>query len=125
MWSAGIDWADQHHDVVVIDEQGKQLAKQRVPHSVEGMTALLMFLRGIGDVQEHPDHLACIIEINKGVLITVLLDAGLPVYPVNPKTLEKWRKPSGAKHWRARDAVISTNCAAWNRTVRWCRNSSS
>jgi transposase len=25
------------------------------------------------------------------------LEAGLPVYPVNPKTLEKWRKPSGAK----------------------------
>jgi transposase len=26
-----------------------------------------------------------------------LLETGLPVYPVNPKTLEKWRKPSGAK----------------------------
>ena len=22
MWYAGIDWADQHHDVVVIDEAG-------------------------------------------------------------------------------------------------------
>ena len=41
--------------------------------------------------------MACIIETNKGLLITALLEAGLPVYPVNPKTLEKWRKPSGAK----------------------------
>ena len=45
----------------------------------------------------HADHVACIIETNKGLLITALLEAGLPVYPVNPKTLEKWRKPSGAK----------------------------
>lgn len=97
MWFVGIDWADQHHDVVIIDEQGKQLDKKRVAHSAEGMTELLTFLRSIGDVPVHPDHVACIIETNKGLLITTLLEAGLPVYPVNPKTLEKWRKPSGAK----------------------------
>ncbi len=97
MWYAGIDWADQHHDVLVIDEQGKQLSKKRVAHSAEGMTELLTFLTSIGDVRDQPDHLACIVETNKGLLITVLLEAGLPVYPVNPKTLEKWRKPSGAK----------------------------
>jgi transposase len=97
MWFVGIDWADRHHDVVVIDEHGKQHAKQRVAHSAEGMMELIAFLRSIGDVHEHPEHLACIIETNKGVLITTLLEAGLPIYPVNPKTLEKWRKPSGAK----------------------------
>jgi transposase len=97
MWYAGIDWADQHHDIVIIDEQGKQLAKKRVPHSAAGMAELLTFLRSVGDVGEHPEHLACVIETNKGLLITMLLEAGLPVYPVNPNTLEKWRKPSGAK----------------------------
>ena len=97
MWFVGIDWADQHHDVVVIDEQGKQIAKKRVAHSAEGMTELLTFLGSIGDVRDQPNQLACIIETNKGLLITALLEAGLPVYPVNPKTLEKWRKPSGAK----------------------------
>jgi transposase len=97
MWYAGIDWADQHHDVVVIDEQGKPVAKKRVAHSAEGVAELVTFLRAVGDVREHPDHLACIIETTKGLLITALLEAGVPVYPVNPKTLEKWRKPSGAK----------------------------
>jgi len=97
MWYAGIDWADQHHDVAVIDEQGKQIAKQRVPHTVEGLADLIAFLKATGDVAQHPDHLACILETNKGLLITTLLEAGLLVYPVNPKTLEKWRKPSGAK----------------------------
>src|SRR5262244_1135919 len=97
MWYVGIDWADQHHEVVVIDEQGKQLAKKRVAHSAEGVAELLRFVKGIGDVQQHADHVACMLETNRGLLITALLEAGLPVYPVNPKTLEKWRRPSGAK----------------------------
>jgi len=97
MWYAGLDWADQHHDAVVIDEAGKPIATIRVAHSAEGLEQLVAFLRGVGDVAEQPDHLACIIETNTGLLITTLLEAGLPVYPVNPKTLEKLRKPSGAK----------------------------
>jgi len=97
MWYVGIDWADQHHDAAIIDEQGKQVGKKRVAHSAEGMEDLVEFLKGIGDVATHPDQMACIIETNKGLLITALLEASLPVYPVNPKTLEKWRKPSGAK----------------------------
>ena len=97
MWYVGIDWADQHHDVAVIDEHGKQLDKTRVAHSAKELEELVEFLKGIGDIRQHADHVACIIETNKGLLITALLEAGLPVYPVNPKTLEKWRKPSGAK----------------------------
>jgi transposase len=97
MWYVGIDWADQHHDVAIIDEHGKHVGKKRVAHTAEGMEELLAFLKGMGEVATHPDQVACIIETNKGLLITALLEAGLPVYPVNPKTLEKWRKPSGAK----------------------------
>jgi transposase len=97
MWYVGVDWADQHHDVVVIDEQGKYCGVKRVAHTAEGLDELVAFLKAIGDVAEHPNHLACIIETNKGLLITALLEAGLAVYPVNPKTLQGWRKPSGAK----------------------------
>ena len=97
MWYVGIDWADQHHDAAIIDEHGKHVGKKHVAHSAEGMEELVEFLKGIGDVATHPDQMACIIETNKGLLITALLEVGLPVYPVNPKTLETWRKPSGAK----------------------------
>ena len=41
--------------------------------------------------------MACLIETTHGLLITALLDAGLAVYPVNPKTVDRQRKPSGAK----------------------------
>jgi transposase len=97
MWYAGIDWADQHHDAVVIDEDGKRVATRRVPHTAAGLAQLTAFLQGVGDVAAHPEHLACIIETSHGLLIHALLDAGLPVYPVNPKTVDRRRKPSGAK----------------------------
>src|SRR2546421_4601630 len=34
---------------------------------------------------------------NHGLLISWLLEAGYPVYPVNPKTIDRHRKASGAK----------------------------
>ncbi len=97
MWYAGIDWADQHHDAVVIDEAGKRVGTTRVAHSAAGLDTLVTFLKGLGDIAAHPDHLACIVETNRGLLIAALLDAGLPVYPVNPKTVDRHRKPAGAK----------------------------
>ena len=97
MWYAGIDWADQHHDAVVIDEGGKRVGALRVAHTAEGLGTLVAFLQGLGDVAAHPDHLACIVETNRGLLIAALLEAGVPVYPVNPKTVDRHRKPSGAK----------------------------
>jgi transposase len=97
MWYAGIDWADQHHDAVVIDAAGQRVATRRVAHTAEGLAELTTLLRGIGDVASHPEHLACIVETSHGLLIAVLREAGLAVYPVNPKTVDRHRKPAGAK----------------------------
>ncbi len=41
--------------------------------------------------------MACILETNQGLLITALLEAGVPVYPVNPKTVDRRRNAAGAK----------------------------
>ncbi len=54
MWYAGIDWADQHHDAVVIDEAGKRIGTTHVAHSAEGLDTLVTFLKGLGDVADHP-----------------------------------------------------------------------
>jgi transposase len=97
MWYAGIDWADDHHDVVVIDERGQRVASCRVPHTPEGLAQLMTFLQGTVATAPPPQELACLIETTHGLLITALLDAGLAVYPVNPKTVDRRRKPSGAK----------------------------
>jgi len=41
--------------------------------------------------------MACIIETTHGLLIAHLLEAGWPVYPVNPRTVDRRRSASGAK----------------------------
>jgi transposase len=93
MWYAGIDWADRHHDTVVIDETGRKIGQLRVDHTPEGLAKLVSFLREMAPI----DQLACILETNHGLLIAALLEAGLALYPVNPKTIDRKRAPSRAK----------------------------
>lgn len=94
MWYVGLDWADTHHDVEVLDEAGKRVGVRRFAHSHDGLNELQAFLLGIA---ASPQDLACIVETNHGLLITFLLEAGIPVYPVNPKTANQLRKAAGAK----------------------------
>ena len=94
MWYVGLDWADTHHDVEVLDEAGKRVGARRFAHSHEGLNALKQFVLSIA---AQPENLACIVETNHGLLITFLLEAGIPVYPVNPKTANQLRKAAGAK----------------------------
>jgi len=94
MWYVGLDWADTHHDVEVQDEGGLRVGARRFAHSHDGLNELKAFLLGIA---ASPEELACIVETNHGLLITFLLEAGIPVYPVNPKTANQLRKAAGAK----------------------------
>ena len=96
MWYAGIDWANDHHDILVIDEKGRQVGMLRVDHNPQGMTKLNTFLEQIVGA-ESKDQMACIIETTHGLLIAHLLEAGWPVYPVNPRTVDRRRSASGAK----------------------------
>ncbi len=96
MWYAGIDWADQHHDALVIDEKGRQVGSLRIDHNPQGFATLNTFLEQIIG-SEPKEQMACIIETTHGLLITHLLEAGWPVYPVNPRTVDRRRSASGAK----------------------------
>jgi transposase len=96
MWYAGIDWANDHHDALVIDEKGSQAGSLRVEHTPQGMSRLNTFLEQIVGA-ESKEQMACIIETTHGLLIAHLLEAGWPVYPVNPRTVDRRRSASGAK----------------------------
>jgi transposase len=92
----GIDWADEHHDALSIDDQGRQLGTIRVAHSPEGLSQLDTYLDRIAG-PGGKDQVACIVETTHGLLIAHLLEQGWAVYPVNPRTVERRRAPSGAK----------------------------
>lgn len=92
----GIDWANDHHDALSIDEDGHQLGAIRVAHSPEGLSQLDSYLERIAG-PGGKEHLACIVETTQGLLIAHLLEQRWAVYPVNPRTVERRRAPSGAK----------------------------
>jgi transposase len=96
MWYAGIDWADDHHDAVVLDDTGRPVLALRVAHTSAGLAQLTTALEQIGGATAK-EQLACIVETNHGLLITALLEAGFPVYPVNPKTVDRRRNAAGVK----------------------------
>ncbi len=96
MWYAGIDWADDHHDLVVLDEPGRQVRTLRVAHTPAGLAHLTAALEQICG-SDAKLQLACFVETNRGLLIAALLEAGFPVYPVNPKTVDRRRNAAGVK----------------------------
>jgi transposase len=96
MWYAGVDWADRHHDILVLDETGRRIGSLRVDHTPDGLSKLNAFLESITG-PEQKEQMACIVETNHGLLIASLLEAGWPVYPVNPRTVDRHRSASGAK----------------------------
>ena len=36
----GDDWAEDHHDIEIVDDRGKTLARKRIPEGLVGITQL-------------------------------------------------------------------------------------
>ena len=50
----GIDWAEAHHDVALVDDEGTLIAKRRISDDAAGFAALLTLLADAGDSAEDP-----------------------------------------------------------------------
>ena len=93
----GIDWAEAHHDICVLDEGGTVLAKRRIAEGLEGVGQLHALL---ADHAREPDHVVVGIETDRGLLVGTLLAAGYRVYAINPLAASRYRErhvTSGAK----------------------------
>jgi hypothetical protein len=55
----GDDWAEDHHDVHLMDENGKQLARRRLP---EGLAGIGSFHALVADHAEEPEEVVIGIE---------------------------------------------------------------
>src|SRR5215207_9070544 len=50
----GIDWAEGHHDIALVDGEGKVVAKGRIVESLDGLAELTAMLVAAGDSAEEP-----------------------------------------------------------------------
>jgi len=85
----GVDWAEAHHDVCVVDEAGKVLGKRRVQDGVEGVRQIHQLLASYA---QHPQEVVVGIETDRGLLVGALLATGYQVYAVNPLSASRYRE---------------------------------
>jgi transposase len=105
----GIDWATDHHDIAVVDADGRVVARRRIGNDAAGFAQLLTLLAEAGDSAKHPIPVA--IETDRGLWVGALRETGRVIYPINPLAASRYRARyavSGAKS-DATDAVLLAN----------------
>src|ERR1051326_8272777 len=81
----GDDWAEDHHDVELMDGSGRRLATARLPEGVAGMARLhAMIGHQVGRAEDADVEVVIGIETDRGPWVAALAAAGYTVLPVNP-----------------------------------------
>src|ERR1700686_5515298 len=93
----GDDWAEDHHDVYLMDEAGRRLASRRLPEGLSGVRGLHELVAAHA---EEPEQAVIGIETDRGLWVGALSAAGYQVYAINPLAVAHYRDRhhvSGAK----------------------------
>jgi transposase len=103
----GDDWAEDHHDVELVDEHGKRLARRRLPEGLDGISRLHALIAEYVpaewadlDPAEAAARVRVGIETDHGPWVQALLVAGYQVFAINPMSVARYRErhsTSGAK----------------------------
>src|SRR6266581_299977 len=110
---AALDWAKDHHDVIVVDRLGAIVADFRFAHTADGWRDFEQRMQPFGKCP-------LAIETSSGLAVDQLVQRAYPLYPVNPKAAKRYRErkvPSGTKTdrydaWSLADA-LRTDGPAW------------
>jgi transposase len=92
----GMDWADQKHDIYVIDRNGKGFHRV-LEHSAENIDAWVSDMLKLAGGRP----IAIMLEQSRGALIYALMfREDVLLYPINPKQLARYREsyPGGGKN---------------------------
>ena len=104
MLFVGDDWAEDHHDVEIVDETGRTLARRRFPEGLAGITRLHALIaehlpEPAGPADPAPQVVVGI-ETERGPWAAALVAAGYRVFAINPMSSARYRErhsTSGAK----------------------------
>jgi transposase len=91
----GDDWAEDHHDVELMDQAGRTLARARLPEGAAGMARLHAIIgEQLGEDAETAE-VRVGIETDRGLWVTALAAAGYTVFGVNPLQVARYRERHG------------------------------
>ena len=97
MLFVGDDWAEDHHDVYLMNDAGEKLVSRRLPEGLAGIGRLHEL------IAEHAEDSAQVvigIETDRGLWVDALTAAGYQVFAINPLAVARYRDRhhvSGAK----------------------------
>jgi hypothetical protein len=91
----GDDWAEDHHDVEVMDEAGKVVAKRRLPEGVAGIAQLHELIGAHLGEDADAAEVVVGIETDRGPWVAALIAVGYTVFPVNPLQASRYRERHG------------------------------
>jgi len=107
MLFVGDDWAEDHHDVEIVDDAGRRLAAKRLPEGLDGITRLHALIARFApadwaelDPGEAESRVKVGIETDRGPWVAALVAAGYEVFAINPLSTARYRQrhsTSGAK----------------------------
>jgi transposase len=107
MLFVGDDWAEDHHDVEIVDDAGRRLAAKRLPEGLDGITRLHALIARFApadwaelDPGEAESRVKVGIETDRGPWVAALIAAGYEVFAINPLSTARYRQrhsTSGAK----------------------------
>src|SRR3989304_498982 len=84
----GIDWAHDHHDILITDDSAKTLDQFRIDHTCDGFALLHSHL---ANHQTSPGLVLIAIEKSRVLLVHELLQKGYTVYAINPKAVNRYK----------------------------------
>lgn len=117
MLFGGIDWSDQSLDYHLRTADGQILAEGLVTPDVRGLAELYLAL----EAHAPPGDVGIAIEAAHGAWVQALLDRGYRLYPVNPKTADRFRQAlsaAGTKSDRIDCKVLALMLAALHSELR-------
>jgi transposase len=88
MLFVGDDWAEDHHDVYLMNDNGDKLASRRLP---EGLTGMGRLHQMIAEHAEDPAQVVIGIETDRGLWVDALIAAGYQVFAINPLAAARYR----------------------------------
>lgn len=100
MLLVGDDWAEDHHDVELMNPAGKRLARARLPEGVDGIARFHALVAEHLDEEAAAGEVVIGIETDRGPWVAALIAAGYSVFAVNPLQAARYRERhtvSGAK----------------------------